>query len=112
MGFCIYIFRDVIISVLFTEAFRSARELFLIQLIGDVIKIASWLFAYPMLSTGAVKIFVISEIVFSFLFIVLSYICIVLIGLKGAPISYSITYLIYFIFVYFNMNNLLRQTNA
>lgn len=58
MALGVYLFRDLAISLLFTEAFRSARELFAIQLIGDVIKITSWLYAYPMLSRGATKWFV------------------------------------------------------
>ena len=37
---------------------------FAIQLSGDVIKIAAWLYAYPMVSRGATKWFVGTEIVF------------------------------------------------
>lgn len=39
MALSIYLFRDLVITVLFTEQFRSARELFLLQLVGDVIKL-------------------------------------------------------------------------
>lgn len=103
MAMGVYFLRDVVISLLFTEAFRSARDLFAIQLAGDVIKMASWLYAYPMLSRGAVKWFVGTEIVFSVLFVVLSYAFVSYIGLKGAPTAYLINYILYFIFVYLNV---------
>ncbi|MDT9693982.1 O-antigen flippase, partial [Streptomyces sp. P9(2023)] len=49
----VYLLRDVAIWLLFTEEFKPARDLFAVQLCGDVMKIASWLYAYPMLSRGA-----------------------------------------------------------
>ncbi|EHH0795224.1 O-antigen translocase [Vibrio vulnificus] len=99
----VYIFRDFVISILFTEEFYGARELFSIQLTGDVVKIASWLYAYPMLSRGAVKWFVGSEVIFSILLVVLSYFFIGELGLKGAPLAYLVNYILYFIFVYLNV---------
>ncbi|WP_429157968.1 O-antigen translocase [Aeromonas veronii] len=103
MAFGVYILRDVAISLLFTDAFRSARDLFAIQLTGDVIKIASWLFAYPMLSRGATKWFVGAEIVFSLSFVMLTYLFVLNIGLEGAPIAYLVSYFIYFIFTFLNI---------
>ncbi len=50
-----YLLRDLAITLLFTEDFRPARDLFAVQLAGDVVKILSWLYAYPMLSCGATK---------------------------------------------------------
>ncbi|EOX4427608.1 O-antigen translocase [Vibrio alginolyticus] len=99
----VYLFRDFAISILFTNEFYLARELFLLQLTGDVIKIASWLYAYPMLSRGAVKWFVLSEIFFSILLVVLSYFLISHVGLEGAPLAYMINYIVYFLFVFFNV---------
>ncbi|KGA24617.1 hypothetical protein AO825_11695 [Pectobacterium brasiliense] len=98
MALGVYLFRDLAISLLFTEAFRSARELFAIQLIGDVIKITSWLYAYPMLSRGATKWFVFSEVIFSFTFFVLAWLLIPFYSTQGANIAYAVNYLFYFIF--------------
>ncbi len=103
MALGVYLLRDIAISLLFTEAFRSARDLFAIQLTGDVIKIASWLYAYPMLSRGATKWFVCTEIAFSLMFVFLSYIFISFAGLKGAPIAYLVNYVVYFIFIALNV---------
>ncbi|MEQ9881861.1 O-antigen translocase [Pectobacterium brasiliense] len=98
MAFCVYLFRDIAISLLFTEEFRLARELFAIQLIGDVIKITSWLYAYPMLSRGATKWFVSTEIVFSITLVTLTYILVPLYSTQGANISYAINYFFYLLF--------------
>ena len=100
MALGVYLFRDLVISLLFTEAFRSARELFAIQLIGDVIKIASWLYAYPMLSRGATKWFVSTEIIFSLSLIALTYTLVPLYSTQGANFAYAINYLIYLVFTF------------
>lgn len=103
MAMGIYLMRDVAITLLFTEEFRSARELFAIQLTGDVIKIASWLYAYPMLSRGATKWFVGTEIIFSLSFVALTYLFVSNMGLKGATVAYLVNYSIYFLTIYLNV---------
>lgn len=108
MALCIYLLRDIVISLLFTNAFHSARDLFSIQLIGDVVKIACWLYAYPMISRGAIKWFVSIEIIFSILFVVFSYVFVSYTGLKGVPIAYLVNYSICFIFIFLNVKRFSR----
>ncbi|WDG00260.1 O-antigen translocase [Pectobacterium carotovorum subsp. carotovorum] len=100
MALGVYLFRDLAINLLFTEAFRSARELFAIQLIGDIIKITSWLYAYPMLSRGATKWFVSTEIIFSLTLVSLTYVLVPLYSTQGANISYVINYTLYLFFTF------------
>lgn len=95
----IYLLRDVAISLLFTEAFRSARDLFAIQLTGDVIKITAWLYAYPMLSRGAAKWFICSEIIFSLTFVILTKVLVDRYNLTGANVAYAMNYCLYLVFV-------------
>lgn len=109
MSFAIYIFRDLIIVILFTDEFKAARELFLIQLCGDVVKIASWLYAYPMISQGNTKLYVSSEITFSIIFVTLAFNLISIFGLKGVNVSYLISYTIYFAFFFSYMNLQVRK---
>lgn len=104
----VYLLRDVAISILFTEEFRSARELFAIQLTGDVIKIASWLYAYPMLSRGATKWFMGTEILFSLTFIALTYLFVANMGLKGATVAYLVNYSLCFLSIYLNVKRFAR----
>ncbi|MEI4996597.1 O-antigen translocase [Aeromonas caviae] len=101
MALGVYFIRDVAISLLFTEAFHSARDLFAIQLTGDVIKVLAWLYAYPMLSRGAVKWFISTEIVFAMSFVTLTYFLVQHHGIMGANMAYVINYMIYFIMVFF-----------
>lgn len=108
MAFGIYLLRDVAITVLFTEKFREARDIFAIQLIGDVLKILSWLYAFPMLAKGAAKWFISSEIFFSLSFVILSYFFIIHFGIQGASIGFACNYLLYFIFVFFNLKRIVR----
>lgn len=108
MALGVYILRDVAISLLFTDAFRSARDLFAIQLTGDVIKIASWLFAYPMLSRGATKWFMGTEIIFALSLVILTYFFVSKMGLKGAAVAYLVNYSLYFIITFLNVKNFAR----
>lgn len=108
MALGVYLLRDVAISLLFTEAFRSARDLFAIQLLGDVIKISSWLYAYPMLSRGAIKWFMGTEILFSLSFISLTHLFVTNMGLKGATVAYLVNYSVYLLVVSFNVKRLAR----
>lgn len=102
IALCIYFLRDFAISLLFTESFRDARNLFAIQLCGDTVKIIGWLYAYPMISKGLTRIYIITEICFSISFVVVSYYCVNAYGTIGASISYCLTYMSYtLIFVVF-----------
>lgn len=108
MALWVYLLRDVAISLLFTDEFRSARDLFAIQLSGDVIKIASWLYAYPMLSRGATKWFMGTEILFSLSFVALTYLFVANMGLKGAAVAYLVNYSIYFLSICLNVKRFAR----
>ncbi|WP_191117805.1 O-antigen translocase [Vibrio campbellii] len=102
MALGVYLLRDIAISLLFTEDFRSARDLFAIQLIGDVLKITSWLYAYPMFSRGATKWFMGTEIIFSLLFVFLSFFLVKEVGVLGVPIAYMMNYMLCLVYVLFN----------
>ncbi|WP_284691626.1 O-antigen translocase [Deefgea salmonis] len=108
MALAVYFLRDIAISLLFTEAFRSARDLFAIQLMGDVIKIASWLYAYPMLARGATKWFMVTEVFFSGMFVMFSYFLVGQFGTQGANSAYLLNYILYFLFLFFNVRKISR----
>lgn len=105
MAIFIYVFRDFAISLLFSEQFGPARNLFLVQLFGDIIKIVSWMYAYPMLSSGSVKWFVSTEILFSVLLVLLTYFFVLNYGVEGANYAYCVNYIFYFLFVFSNLKS-------
>ena len=108
MALSVYLLRDVAIWLLFTKEFNAARELFAVQLCGDVLKIASWLYAYPMLSRGATKWFIGTEIIFALSFVVLSHIFVSYAGIKGVVVAYAVNYFIYFLIVFLNVKKIAR----
>lgn len=109
MALSVYLLRDVVITVLFTEKFRAARELFGIQLVGDVIKITSWLYAYPMISRGTTKWFVGSEMFFSLTLVIMTALLVPVYKTDGANMAYMINYIVYLMFVYFGMKYIVRD---
>ncbi len=108
MALCVYLLRDFTITLLFTEDFRPARKLFAVQLAGDVIKIFSWLYAYPMLSSGATKWFTTTEIFFSLNLVILTYIIVGVYGVEGAVVASALNYCIYLGVVYTNLHRFVR----
>jgi PST family polysaccharide transporter len=93
----IFMLRDFIIHILFTSDFMPMRELFPWQLTGDVIKIGSWILSYVMLGRAMVKLFVITEIIFSISFILLSWSLVGIYGLVGVSIAYAVNYSFYWV---------------
>ncbi|GAD28971.1 wzxB protein [Photobacterium leiognathi lrivu.4.1] len=108
LAMCVYFFRDVAIHFLFTKEFSEARNLFALQLCGDVMKILSWLYAYPMLSSGAARWYIGSELLFSFLLIILSWSLVPIYGAQGANLAYLINYILYFSFVFLNLSKFIK----
>jgi PST family polysaccharide transporter len=60
----IYLCRFFIINLLYTKEFFEMEQLFLFQLGGDVLKIASWLIGYIMIARAMTKSFIFLEIFF------------------------------------------------
>lgn len=96
-GLIIYLLRDFIIEVLFTADFSPMRELFAWQIIGDVLKMGSWILAYLMLGKAMFKLFMITEIVFAAGFVILTWIFTSTIGLEGVAVAHAVNYGIYWI---------------
>lgn len=97
----IYLLKEYVILIAFSDKFMPMIELFKWQLIGDVIKIASWLLSYLMLAKAMTKVFVSTEIIFSVLFVCLSILFINSFGLVGITYAFSLNYLLYLITMIF-----------
>ena len=83
----IYLLRDTLIITLFTKDFLPMRDLFAWQMIGDTLKIGSWILAYVMLSQAMFKVYIVSEIFFSIGFVCLTWILTKAYGLQGVVIA-------------------------
>ena len=99
LGCSIYILRDVIISILFTNDFVGARDLFFIQIVGDIIKVCCYLFTYIMVSKGVSNWFIFTEVFFSLLFVLLVYFLVPIYNVQGANFAYLINYSVFLVFL-------------
>lgn len=97
LSITIWLLRDVIIQILFTPDFIAMRDLFAFQLIGDFLKIGSWLLAFIMVAKAMTKTFIITEILFATGFVLLSFIFINHFGVVGATYAFALNYLIYWL---------------
>lgn len=95
----LYLLREWVVRLLFTEAFLPVLQLFGWMLIGDVVKMASWLLSYLMLAKAMTRAFVLTEIVFSASFAALAYWSIRWYGLEGVAYAYAANYVLYLIAV-------------
>lgn len=109
-SFVIYMFQDLVISLLFTQDFAPMKELMLWQLIGDVIKIGSWIISFMMLSKAMTKIFVITETIFALSIIPLTALFIHYYGFKGIAIAFTVNYILYWLVCSFVAFSKLRET--
>lgn len=93
----VYLLRDFIILTLFSTDFKPMEQLFFWQLIGDMLKIASWLFAFVMLSKSMTFEYILSEILSGLVFYGLVVHFSNSIGLEGVVIAHAVNYALYFI---------------
>lgn len=99
-GLTIFLAREPIIRTLFSAEFIEMEPLFAWQLIGDTIKIMSWLLGYVLTAKAFALLFIASEIIFSVLFVSLTYILTSFFGLEGTSIAHALNYLAHLAFMY------------
>jgi len=105
----VYLLRDWIIALLFTKSFLPMRDLFFWQVIGDSLKIGSWILAYLMLSKAMTKLFIATEIIFAIISILLTYICTQVFGFEGVSIAHLLNYGMYWTVMSFFVFKVLRE---
>ncbi|MEK4083018.1 O-antigen translocase [Psychrobacillus sp. FSL K6-1415] len=93
----IYFLRDFIITILFTPEFIEMRSLFAFQLIGDFLKMTSWSLAFLMIAKAMTKTYIITEIICSISFYIITIILTKNNGLIGVTQAYALNYLAYLI---------------
>lgn len=99
--FFLYLFRSQVIMLLFTREFLTITDFFKYQLIGDAIKISSWIFAYIMYARAMTRQLIITDNVFTLTYIILAYFLVPHMQLKGVYIAYMVNSSLYFVFIFF-----------
>ncbi|WP_316817966.1 O-antigen translocase [Pedobacter nyackensis] len=108
----IFFLRFFIIKLLYTDGFLAMENLFLWQLAGDFFKIASWILAYLMLAKAMTKMYIICEIGFSVLYVVLGYVLVDHFHLKGITIAFALNYFIFLMIMIFTFRRILFKTTS
>ncbi|WP_426099453.1 MULTISPECIES: O-antigen translocase [unclassified Pseudomonas] len=111
-GLVIYLLRDFIIGLLFTSAFSPMRDFFAWQMLGDTLKIASWILAYLMLGKAMVKMYIVTEVIFAFCFYLLTVVLTKVGGPIGVTWAHAVNYGVYLVVMYFLIYRKLNQNNA
>ena len=94
----VYACRGWLTRLLFTPDFASANALYGPQLVGDVIKIASFILSYLMLAKAMTRLFVLSECVFAASYLALVWVFTAHFGLVGAMYAFAVNYALYLVF--------------
>lgn len=93
----VYVFKDYIVLILFTDKFMPMLELMFWQLIGDIAKIGSWIISFMMLSKAMTKLFIWTESIFALTILPITYLTIHIFGFKGIAIAFFINCSLYWI---------------
>lgn len=107
----IYLFRFIIIKTLYTTDFSQMSELFFFQLLGDFFKMATWILGYLILAKSMTKVYIITEIGSTVLYLLLGYLCINYFDLKGVSIAFAIIYFLNLLVMIFLFRKLLFNKN-
>ncbi|MGK2953010.1 MAG: O-antigen translocase [Thiobacillus sp.] len=91
----IYLLREWITVTLFTKAFLGMVGLFGWQLVGDVLKVGSWVFGFVLVGRAMVRWFIATEIIFGLTWVLLTRVLTGTMGLEGASAAFALNYAAY-----------------
>ncbi|MDP2244992.1 O-antigen translocase [Pseudomonas sp.] len=111
-GLIIYLLRDFIIRVFLSAEFAEMEVLFAWQMIGDTLKIGSWILAYLMLGKAMIKLFITSEVFFAAMFYTLTVSFTNSMGLEGVALAHSVNYGVYWLVMAIFITRTLRAQNS
>ncbi|GLW39334.1 translocase [Pectobacterium carotovorum subsp. carotovorum] len=97
VSFCVWLLRDFAIWLLFSSEFTAMRDLFVWQLVGDVMKVGAYVFGYLVIAKAALRFYLLTEVSQFLLLTGFSHWLIPLYGAQGAAQAYMATYLVYFL---------------
>jgi len=89
-----------VVTLLYTHEFAPATHVLRWQIIGDILKVASWPLGFVLLAAGSGKMFLATEIISIGTFVLCTAIGLPLIGISATGISFLILYSVYLPMVY------------
>lgn len=100
----IYSLRDVLIIHLFSDEFKGMSVLFGWQVLGDILKIGSWILGAVVIAKAFVGIYIFSEIFSSVLFYVLTKSLSEFMGFEAVSFAHAVNYSLHFVLLFFLLN--------
>lgn len=107
----VYLIKDWIIILLFSEKFLLINTIILFHLLGDIIKINCWVLGNLLISKAKTKAFIFFQIEWALVFALLSYFLVKYYGFPGVAMAYFLAYIIHFILQNLYLKNLLWIKN-
>ncbi|MGK0322201.1 MAG: PST family polysaccharide transporter [Psychroserpens sp.] len=93
----VYLLKDFIITLLFTKEFLLINTIIFFHLLGDAVKINSWVLGKILVSKANTKIFIYFQIGWALIFCSLTVLLVKGYGFVGVSVAYFITYSLHFI---------------
>lgn len=93
----VYALKDLLITFMFSEEFLLINTIILFHLLGDAVKINSWVLGNILISKANTKIFIAFQIGWAVIFCLLTYLLTKTYGFVGVSVAYFITYVLHFI---------------
>jgi PST family polysaccharide transporter len=91
----LYVSREWLVRTLLSAEFLPLVDVLGIQLLGDVLKVGSWVMAFTMVSHAQTRAFIVTEGLFAALLVISSVVLAREFGLRGAAGAYVLTYAVY-----------------
>jgi O-antigen/teichoic acid export membrane protein len=90
-----------IVDLLYSSAFADAAEILRWQVLGDVLKVASWPLGFIILAAGDGRIYMMTEVLAIGVFVLLVYVLLPGLGIVSTGVAFLIMYVLYLPIVYF-----------
>jgi PST family polysaccharide transporter len=103
----IYLFRFLVIDILYSKEFYPMESLFLPRLLSDLLQMVSWIVSYIMLAKAMVKKMIVTQVVFSALTYLMSVWGFDLFGLEGVMWGNVIRYILYCLLMFYMFRDIL-----
>lgn len=111
LGIGVYFLRVEVVNALYSKEFLPVTALLLWQVMGDVVRVASWVYSNFLISHALVLPFCVCEVVASACYVLTSSNLLTEFGTVGVPISYMVTNIVYLGLLLLVVNNHLNKIN-
>jgi PST family polysaccharide transporter len=106
--FLIYILRDYVILILYSKGFMKVGDYLLLQMIGSFFWMCKMPIQYYMLAKEHTKIYIINDVIFAIIYVVLAIILIPLFEVQGIQIAFVLHNFLYLLTNIFLIKRFLR----